>query len=159
MSHHGLSLVELLVAVLILSTVLGGLFMGLHTGYQGTERLSEESYASNHAISLLEALSLVPYSKLPEVPPGTPEAEIPDLLSGATAFTFPGVPDPKYPRTVAVTEVSRRAKDPGDPRNSPWGALKRIRVEVSWEARYLRTHRTRRLVFQTLVTDDTEVSR
>jgi len=155
----GLSLVELLVAILVMAAVLGGLFQGIHTGYQGTERLIEESYASNHAISLLEALTLVPYSKLPDIPVGTSDTGIPAIMGAIPEFTFTGSFDPEYPRSVEVIEVSQRTKDPSDSANSKWGALKRISIEVEWTAKYLKPTRQRKLVFQTLVTDDAEVSR
>jgi len=157
--RRAMSLVEILVAVGILATLFLGLFQGLHSGYQGTERLAEESYAANHAISLLEALTLVPYSKLPDVPAGTTDEQLPALLAGVPEFTAASVPDPEYPRVVEILELSKRTRDPNDGENSSFGALKLVRVEVSWQAKYLRPRKTRRMAFQTLVTDDTEVSR
>lgn len=158
--RRGLSLVEVLMALCVVSVVFSGLFQGLHTGYQGTERLSEESYAQNHAVSLLEALSLVPYSKLPPMAAGTAETEVRTALAAVSEFRFPGDPDPAVPRTVEVAEVAKRGEGPSDPAASAYGSLKLVRVEVSWRPRYLNADAPdRRLVFQTLVTDDMEVSR
>ena len=157
--REGMNLVEILVAVFILSALFLGLFQGLHSGYQGTERLAEESFAANHAISLLEALTLVPYSKLPAIAAGTSDAQIPALMTGVTEFRPTSAPDPDYVRVVEVKELSQRTRDESDGNNSVWGALKLIRVEVSWQAKYLKPQKTRTMVFQTLVTDDTEVSR
>ena len=157
--NKAMNLVEILVAVFILSALFMGLFQGLHSGYQGTERLAEESYAANHAISLLEALTLVPYSKLPTIPEGTSDVQVPALLSGISEFRPTSAPDPDYVRLVEVRELSQRTRDESDGNNSQWGALKLIRIEVSWQAKYLKPQKTRTMVFQTLVTDDTEVSR
>jgi type II secretory pathway pseudopilin PulG len=154
-----MSLVELLIAALILGAVLVALFRAISSGFQGTERLIEESYAANHGISLLEALSCVGYSDLPEIPSGTTDGKVKEMMAAVPGFSFPGDPDTEYERTVEVIEVSRRTTDPADPTNSPQGALKKIQVNVTWECQYLRTRARRTITFQTLVTDDAEVTR
>ena len=157
--RRGFSLVEILLAIFILSTLFLGLFQGLKSGYQGTERLAEESYAANHAISLLEALTLVPYSKLPSIPEGTSDEDVPAIMAGIEEFRPSSAPDEQYKRSVEIRELSKRTRDPNDSANSVWGALKLVKVEVNWKAKYLKPSRLRSMVFQTLVTDDTEVSR
>ncbi|MBI4868953.1 MAG: hypothetical protein HY816_18590 [Candidatus Wallbacteria bacterium] len=154
--RRGVSLVELLLAVALLVAMLVPVFGSLRTGIQGTERVSEESIAANHATALLERLSQIPYRKLPEIPKDTPETALAAFVAIPGALP-PGPPHPVFARFVSVDQVTRRTEDPADPANSECGNLKRIRVAVRWRPDYLGQKSERTLVFQVLVTDDKEV--
>ncbi len=156
MRRSGFSLIELLVAAVLLVSMLVPIFSSLHTGIQGTERVSEESIAANHAVALLERLANVPYRRLPEIPPDTPESEL------ATYVSLPGGPPPAlagsaFRRYVTVKQVAVRTENPTEPDNSEAGNLKRIEVSVKWKPDYLDRKSERTLTFRTLVTDDREV--
>ncbi|MBI4861962.1 MAG: prepilin-type N-terminal cleavage/methylation domain-containing protein [Candidatus Riflebacteria bacterium] len=153
----GFSLLEVLVASLILAIVAIPLFTSLSTGHQGTERIAEESMASNLGTSLVEKLAQVPFSKLPIVKEDTPDSEIYKLFV-PRAYAPLIEPYPKdYRRLVTIEQLSQRTDDPAAAENSRWGSLKMIKVKVVWVPEYLKRKGLRTLVFQTLVTDDTEV--
>jgi prepilin-type N-terminal cleavage/methylation domain-containing protein len=155
----GFSLLEVLIAALILGLVAVPLFMSLQTGHQGTERIIEESLAASLGASLLEKLSQVPFSKLPLIPEEKADSELGKVFPAADKAYAPVIePYPgEYRRLVTIESVAQRTDDPADPANSPWGNLKLIRVRVEWQPDYLSGKSTRSLVFQTLLTDDTEV--
>lgn len=154
---RGFSLLEVLVASVILAIVIVPLFSSLRTGHQGTERIVEDSRAANLATSLLEKLGQVPYSRLPEIREDTPDNEIGRLFVPRAYAPFIEPYPGEYRRLVTVEPVSRRTEDPGDPENSRWGNLKLVRVKVVWSPDYLSRKSVKTMVFQTLVTDDTEV--
>lgn len=156
-TSEGFSLLELLIAVTILAVILLPVMTSLHTSMQGTERLSEESFAANMGLSLLEQLSQVPYTYLPEVPEDTPEAEIGTYFPDPAVI--PGViaPDPNFKRLFDIRRVSLRTESPGMAGNSKWGNLKRIRVAVRWNPSYLDEKSERTILLQTLVTDDRDL--
>ena len=155
----GTSMIEVLFAMVILSSVFVSLFQVLHTGFKGTERLSEESYAANHAISLLESVTALTYSDIPLIPSGTSDQELATYFASVPEFTLASQADNDFPRTIEVVEVSKRANSSGDADNSEWGALKSICVVVTWKAAYMKGDKTKSKSFHTLVTDDMEVTR
>lgn len=155
----GTTLVELLVAIPVMALMAVGIFNLLHTSTQGTERLMEEAAATNHAVSLLESLLSVPFHELPEIPAGTPDTALPALMAAIPRFSLERPPDPAMLRTAEVATETETDYDPATPGDSSWGGLKRVRVEVRWMTGYLRPPIERRIVFETLVTDDGEVWR
>jgi len=154
---RGFSLLEVLIAAVVLSLVTVPLFTSLHTGHQGMERIVEESLASNLGTSLLSKLSLVAFSKLPDVPTDTPDNELGKYFTVKADAPFIEPYPGDYRRLVTIEQVSHRTDDPGASENSQWGNLKLIKVKVVWLPDYLNRKSSRELVFQTLVSDDTEV--
>lgn len=159
----GFSLLEVLIAALILAIVTVPLFTSLQTGHQGTERIIEESMAASLGTTLLEKLQQVPYSKLPAIAEETPDHKLAEAFGQENKAYAPVLEPPpagalaEYRRMVTIETVSRRTDDPGEAENSAWGSLKLIRVRVEWKPDYLHGKSVRSLVFQSLVTDDTEV--
>jgi hypothetical protein len=153
----GFSLLEILVASIILVIVIVPLFGSLRTSHQGTGRIVEDSRAANLATSLLEKLAQVPYSRLPEIREDTPDSDIGRLFSPRSYAPFIEPYPGEYRRLVTVEQVSRRTDDPDDPANSVSGNLKLVRVKVVWSPDYLSRKSVKTMTFQTLVTDDTEV--
>lgn len=151
---RGFSLLEVLVATVILAVVVTPLFTSLQSGHQQSARILEETLASNAGTSMLEALAAVPFERLPDVPEDTAEAAL------ATRFGNPGdvpvVPPPPagFARTVTVQYLFKRSLDPAQ--NSRWGNQKLLTVKVSWKPDSLNGLTTRILIFSTLVTDDLE---
>lgn len=151
------SLLEVLIASLILAILAIPLFSSLQTGQQGTERIIEDSMAASLGSTLLEKLGQVPYSKLPVILEEKPDSALGPLFN-PKAYAPVIEPYPaEYHRLVTIEPVSRRTDDPADPENSTWGNLKLIRVKVEWRPDYLQGKTLRTLIFQTLITDDTEV--
>jgi len=158
-AKNGISLIEILFALVILSSVFISLFQILRSGVKGTERLSEESYAANHAISLLESVSALTYSQIPQIPEGTADEDIMSWFAGIPEFSLSSLPDSDFPRTIKIKEVSKRTKDDSDSDNSQWGSLKVVSVTISWHPIYLKKHVKKSKSFHALITDDMEVSR
>jgi len=156
-SAQGVSLVEILFAFLILSGIFISLFQVMSTSMKGTERLSEESYAANHAISLLESIAVLPYNSIPLIASETSDTELPHSLTKIPGFLLTSKPDEDFPRTIEITEESRQTKDQSDGDNSRWGSLKLISVKVSWNPDYLKKNVIKHKVFRSLVTNHTEV--
>lgn len=156
--HRGaFSLLEVLVACVLLAVLAVPLFQSLHTGQQGSERIIEESTAANLGSSLLERLVHHPYSQLPVIPADTPEGQLADYFSPPSTAPILDQPDRAYTRLVTVELISRRTEDPADSSNGAWGAVKLVRVKVVWRPEYLDGRAERNLVVETLVTDDAEV--
>ena len=157
------SLLEVLIAALILAIVTVPLFSSLRTGHQGTEKIIEDSMAASLGTTLLEKLQQVPYSKLPTIAEELPDHKLAEAFGVANKAYAPVLEPPptgslaEYRRMVSIETVSKRTDDPGEPENSAWGSLKLVRVRVEWKPDYLQGKSVRSLVFQTLVTDDTEV--
>lgn len=150
------SLLEVLIASLIVAILAIPLWASLSTGQQGTERIIEDSMASSLGSTLLEKLQQVPYARLPLIPDEKPDSELGPLF---TEKAYAPVIEPypaEYRRLVTIEPVARRTDDPADAQNSKWGNLKLIRVKVEWRPDYLQGKTLRTLIFQTLVTDDQE---
>lgn len=160
---RGFSLLEVLIAALILAIVTVPLFTSLQTGHQGTEKIIEDTMAASLGTTLLEKLQQVPYSKLPSIPEETPDHKLAEAFGEVDKAYAPVLEPPPagaladYKRLVSIETVSKRTDDPGESGNSPWGSLKLIRVKIEWRPDYTHGKSVRTLVFQTLVTDDTEV--
>jgi prepilin-type N-terminal cleavage/methylation domain-containing protein len=160
---RGFSLLEILIAALILAIVTVPLFTSLHTGHQGTEKIIEDSLAASLGTTLLEKLQQVPFSKLPAIVEEITDNKLAEAFGAVNKAYAPVLEPPpagalpEYRRLVSIETVSQRTDDPALPENSPWGALKLIRVRVEWKPDYLQGKSVRSLVFQSLVTDDTEV--
>ncbi len=154
MRRRAFSLLEILVAAIILAAMVTPLFNSLQTSNQQSARILEETLAANAATSMLEALGSIPYSALPAIPDDTPENQL------AAQFSDPGLvpviapPPAAFTRAVTVTEVSKRSLDPAA--DSRWGSQKLVTVKVSWKPDSLKGLTTRILIFATLLTDDTE---
>lgn len=161
--ERAFSLLEVLIAALILAIVTVPLFTSLQTGHQGTEKIIEDTMAASLGTTLLEKLQQVPYSKLPSIPEELPEHKLAEAFGDLNKAYAPVLEPPPagaladYRRLVSIETVSKRTDDPAEPENSAWGSLKLIRVKVEWRPDYLQGKSVRTLVFQTLVTDDTEV--
>lgn len=152
----GFSLLEVLIASLILAILAIPLFSSLQTGQQGTERIIEDSMASSLGSSLLEKLAQVPYAKLPLITEEKPDSELGPLFN-PKAYAPVIEPYPaEYRRMVTIETISKRTDDPADAENTRWGNLKLIRVKVEWRPDYLAGKTVRTLIFQTLITDDME---
>ena len=150
------SLLEVLIASLILAILAIPLFSSLQTGQQGTERIIEDSMASSLGSTLLEKLAQVPYGHLPLISDEKPDSELGPLFNPKAYAPIIEPYPAEYRRLVTIETVSRRTDDPGDAENATWGNLKLIRVKVEWRPDYLQGKTLRTLIFQTLVTDDTE---
>jgi len=156
-SVRGTSLVEVLFALMILSSTFIFLFQVLNVGMKGTERLSEESYAANHAVSLLASISSLSYSQIPEVPVGTLDKDIKPLFVKVPDFSFFSLPEDEFPRTIEISEITKRIEDDSSGDNSRWGSLKEISVTVTWHPNYLKKHIKKSRSFRALVTNDMEI--
>lgn len=153
---RGMSLLEVLVASLVIGIVVVPVFTSIQTGHQESGRIAEETVAANLGSSLLERLARVPYSRLPVIGPDTLDLSVGRFFTDAAYAPviepYPG----EYLRQVTIEEVSQRLDAPTAPANSRWGNLKLITVKVTWRPDYLRQRSERTLTFSTLVTDDTE---
>lgn len=155
-SEAGFSLLEVLIASLIVAILAIPLWASLSTGQQGTERIIEDSMASSLGSTLLEKLQQVPYARLPLIPEEKPDSELGPLFN-PKAYAPVIEPYPaEYRRLVTIEHVAHRTDDPAAAENSRWGNLKLIRVKVEWRPDYLQGKTLRTLIFQTLVTDDQE---
>ena len=152
--RRAFSLLEVLVATVIIAVVVMPLFSSLQSGHQQSARILEETLAANAGTSMLEALSSVPFSRLPEVPADTPESGL--AATFADAGDVPVVPPPPagFTRTISVAQIFRKSVDPGQ--DSKWGNQKLLTVKVSWKPDSLGGLTTRILIFSTLITDDQE---
>lgn len=152
-AYRGFSLLEVLVATLVMAIVVTPLFSTLQSGHQQSARILEETLAANAGTSLLEALGAVPFDRLPEIPEDTPESAL------GTHFGDPGnvpvvpPPPPGFTRAVTVNWIYKRTVDGT---NSRWGNQKLLTVKVSWKPDSLNALTTRILIFSTLCTDDLE---
>ena len=147
------SLLEVLVATVVIAIVITPLFSSLQSGHQQSARILEETLAANAGTSLLEALAAVPFDRLPEVPDDTVENAI------GTHFSDPGQvpvvppPPPGFSRAVSVKWIYKKSVDGT---NARWGNQKLVTIKVSWKPDSLNALTTRTLIFATRVTDDME---
>lgn len=153
MKRHAFSLLEVLVATLVIAIVVTPLFSTMQSSHQQSARILEETLAANAGTSLLESLAAVPFDRLPEVPEDTIESSL------STHFADPGQvpvvppPPPGFTRNVTVKWIYKRGVDAS---NSKWGNQKLVTIKVSWKAESLNGNTVRQLIFATLVTDDME---
>lgn len=154
--RKGLNLLEILIGTAILAMFGSALLGVLSTGHKGSSRIIEDSVAAYIGSGLLEKLILIPYTKLPVIPDGVPDGDLADKFTAKAWVPFIEPYPPGYKRFVTIKEVSKRTRDPKDGDNSRWGNLKVVQVRVEWDPLYLGKKSTRVLVFQSLVTDDTE---
>ena len=150
----GFSLLELMVATLVIAIVVTPLFSSLQSSHQQSSRILEETLAANAGTSLLEALAAVPFDRLPEVPEDTAEGALGLIFAdpGAVPVVLP--PPAGFARAVTVKWLYKRGVDAAS--NSKWGNQKLVTIKVSWKPDSLNALTTRILIFATLVTDDTE---
>lgn len=154
--RRGLSLLEILIATLILS-IFGVALLGvLSTGHKGSSRIIEESVAAYIGSGLLEKLILIPYSKLPDIPDEIPDTELAEKFDERTWAPFIEPYPPGYKRFIQIRGLTKKTRDPAEGENSLWGSTKLVRVRVEWDPLYLGKKTTRTLTFQSIVTDDTE---
>jgi len=172
--RRGLSLVEILFALLILSSMIIPFYMTMHGANLGTERIEDEILATTYAVSVLNILEDVRFSDLPVDNPATPQVEqildvnlkdlgkaLPSDLAGDTAADLDRVAGSLAP-TFSVNVVIEEQKpcDPpqADPDRSRWGLMKKIIVKVTWENRLDALHQVERSVtLASLVASDREV--
>ena len=154
MKTNAFSLLEVLVAVVVLAVVVTPLFNTMQTSHQQSARILEETLAANAGTSLLETLCAIPFSHLPEVPEDTPEAALAAHFTDLSEVPVLPPPPQGFTRTVTVRYIFRRTTDPAQ--DSRWGNQKLVTVKVSWKPDSLNGLTTRVLVFATLVTDDQE---
>ena len=152
----GFSLLEVLVASVILTVIGIPMFATLSTGRRGTERIIEESVAAYIGSGLVEKLGRIPYSNLPELPDEVADFDLSEAFDERSFAPFIEPYPAGYLRSVSIQKVSKSTRDPLASDNSRWGELKMIRVRVSWKPDYLKGKSERTLVFQTLVTNDRE---
>lgn len=154
--RRGLSLLEILIATVILG-VFGVALLGvLSSGHKGSSRIIEESVAAYIGSGLLEKLILIPYSKLPDIPAEIPDADLAERFGERTWAPFIEPFPPGYKRFVQIKGLTKKTRDPAAGENSIWGNTKLVRVRVEWDPLYLGKKSTRSLTFQSIVTDDTE---
>jgi type II secretory pathway pseudopilin PulG len=151
---HGFSILEMLVAAVILAGVVTPLFNSLQASNQQSARILEEMLAANAATSMLEELGAVPYSSLPIVGDDTPEAALAGHFHDPTQVPVVAPPPAGYARTISIAELYKKSLDSSQ--NSRWGNQKLVTVKVSWQPESLKGLTTRILIFSTLVTDDME---
>lgn len=152
--RRAFSLLEILVAAVILALVVTPLFSTLQTSNQQSARILEETLAANAATSMLEALGAVAYSELPAIPEDTPESQLAAQFPDPAMVPVIAPAPPEFSRMVTVSEISKRSLDPSQ--DSKWGSQKLVTVKVSWKPDSLKGLTTRILIFSTLMTDDTE---
>lgn len=150
----GFSILEVLVATVILAGVVTPLFNSLQTSNQQSARILEETLAANAATSMLEALGAVPYSGLPIIAEDTPESALAGAFYDPSQVPLVAPPPAGYSRAITITELYKKSTDPA--LNSKWGNQKLVTVKVSWKPDSLKGLTTRILIFSTLFTDDTE---
>jgi prepilin-type N-terminal cleavage/methylation domain-containing protein len=148
MNRRGMSFVEILVALMILSVVVVPIFLTFHTGTQEAKRIAEEQAAVNAGSSFIEQLAHIPYSKIPLLPPNSPDTSLralfnPPIIEQDT--------DPRFDRQVTVEDVSG-PQAPGRPRCH----MKLLTVRLVWKPEYLREQSGRTISFTTLITDQEE---
>ena len=154
MMRRAFSILEILVAAVILALVVTPLFNTLQTSNQQSARILEETLAANAATSMLEALGAVPYSSLPAIPDDTPETQLAAQFADPTAVPVVAPAPAGFTRAVTIAEISKKSLDPAQ--DSKWGSQKLVTVKVSWKPDSLKGLTTRILIFSTLMTDDTE---
>jgi len=105
LSQRGFSLIELMVAVVILAMVVFGIFLAFSTGFQGMADARDRTVATNYAREAMEDIKNMDFEYISSVPL--------ELISGT-----------KYKREVSVEENVEESLN-----------LKKITVRVIWEKR------------------------
>lgn len=132
---RGFSLIEVMIAALVLSASLGVIFQALGVGQRGTARIEDEIQATNLAQDLIDWMASLPFSRLPlkaedrsviEVPPTTlvdaMPADTPRALLDAVKDKIAGLDlPPNFAMLLSIEE----------PEGSR-GELKKLTVKVSW---------------------------
>ena len=153
-SITGFSLLEILVATVVIAIVITPLFGSLQSGHQQSARILEETLAANAGTSLLEALAAIPFSRLPDIPDDTQEVALAPCFADPGDVPVVAPPPPGFTRSVTVKYIFKKSIDPAQ--DSKWGNQKLLTVKVSWKPDSLNGLTTRFLIFSTLVTDDLE---
>jgi prepilin-type N-terminal cleavage/methylation domain-containing protein len=148
MIRRGMSFVEILVALTILGVVVVPIFLTFHTGTQEAKRIAEEQAAVNAGSSFIEQLAHIPYSKIPLLPPNSPDSSLRPLFSPPMIEQDS---DPRFDRQISIEDVSG-PEVPGRTRCH----MKLITVRLVWKPEYLREQSSRTLTFTTLITDQEE---
>jgi Tfp pilus assembly protein PilV len=168
-----MSLVEVLLAAVIMAAALGAIFQALGLGVRGTERIEEELLATNLAQDLLDFLTSIPLRHLPATAPGGPSFTAIPLPRLAEAFSTSAdasiaravrsrvssltVP-PRFQVLTSIEPVPVRGRTAAE--ETPGGSdLRIVTVVVRWTAP-LAPGRTvsRKVALASLVTDDQDLS-
>ena len=104
---NGFSLIELMVAVVILAMTIFGIFLAFSTGFQGMADARDRTVATNYAREEMENLKNMSFDNL--------------VIGGPTTFTIPA------PTKFSGTKTIGKWNDNDD--------LKEITVIVSWDDR------------------------
>jgi len=110
---NGFSLIELMVAVVILAMAIFGIFLAFSTSFQGMADARDRTVATNYAQEKMEDIKNKPFGEIVDDPanPDDPPADIP----GQT----------KFKRKVTITkDVDGSIED-----------LKKVTTTVSWDNR------------------------
>ena len=105
LSKKGLSLIELMVAVVILAMVIFGIFLAFSTGFQGMADARDRTVATNYAREAMENIKNMSFDNLE--------------IGGPTPFTIPA--PTKFSGTKTIGNWNGNVD------------LKEITVIVSWE--------------------------
>jgi hypothetical protein len=163
-----MSLVEVLLAAVIMAVAMTTIFQALDTGLKGTERIEGETLGTALAQDLLDFLSTVPFRHLAAVAPGGKPLLVPDLSRLAEAFATIG---PGAATTVAavrrkvaaiVTPIGYSASVGVEvPEGGPTipSNLRIVTIWVRWTAALAPGKKvSRKIVLSALVSDEQDLS-
>lgn len=172
MGTRGVSLIEILIASVILALGLAAVFLTLGTGHRDTGRIEDEIQATNLGQNALDFLAGLPFGQLPgKTRDGRELSDLPisslaDEMAGrADAETVSlvrqkvaALPIPTdFEMLVSYRVLSRSREQDREPA-SRFGDVARVIVRVRWVALLAPGKQvSRQIVLTTLVTDDRAV--
>lgn len=124
-NRHGLSLVEILVAVGILAVIMLPVALSFSAGSRGIQMTSEEFTAHAIGLELMEQLMAAPFSLL--VPGSYPDSALRDgqPLAAGSPLILHLSPSTEFERRLAISEIKK----------GPTVRFKKIEITVDWKAR------------------------
>jgi hypothetical protein len=149
-SVSGITLLEVLIAILVFALALIPVVKVLVQGIRGTHASIDELFATNYAVALLEDLKNLPYGSIGETSEIS-DSELANVIS-APNLQISSVPPP-FERTVRIVELSKKTEDPDAAANSKWGSVKEVQVRVKWQSMTSSTIKPE-LVLSRLVADE-----